>query len=271
MRSARVTYLLACCVFSVSILASAQQRLTALPVASSPPIRDPQAVAVLQQAVKAMGGNVPADSLATGTVTIVAGSSTDSGTIRILTRGTQQTFEEVQTPTDARSVVFSNGEASETIAGAATPFPMQRAVTSQCWYFPLPYLDALLSNPDESFTYVGTESHGVAAALHIQASNTYASNTKVQFLGAFTTTDLWFDAQSGLPLQVAYLRRDTGLSPKIRMETQFSSYRNISGFLYPTTIQVLMNGTQWMTISFQTVNFNTGLTDANFPVTEYQR
>jgi hypothetical protein len=211
------------------------------------------------------------DSVATGTITIVAGSSTDQGTIRILTRGTQQTLEEVQTPTGTHSVVFSNGEASETISGTATPLSMQRAVTIQCWYFPLPYLVSLLGNSDEAFTYIGVENLDGVAALHIQASDSYASNTQVQFLTPFTNTDIWFDEQTGLPIQVAYLRRDTGLAPRIRMEVQFSNFRSISGFLFPTTIQVLMNGTQWMTISFQAANFNTGLTDANFPVAEYQR
>jgi hypothetical protein len=232
---------------------------------------DPQAVAAIQQAVKVMGGNAPADSVATGTVIVVAGSSTDQGTIRILTRGTNQTLEEVQTPMETRSVVFSNGEASETVANSASPFPMQRAGTSQCLYFPLPYLNALLSNPDEGFTYLGIESLGDATALHVQATDTYTSNAKSQFLAPFTTTDLWFDSHSGLPIQMAYVRRDTGQSPKIRMEAQFFNYKNISGFLFPTAIQVLINGTPWMTISFQAVNFNSGLTDANFPVSEYRR
>jgi hypothetical protein len=232
--------------------------------------RDPQAVAAIQHAIAALGGNVPSDSTATGTVTITAGGATDQGTIRIRTRGAGQTLEELQTPAGTRTNVFSNDEASETFAGTATPLPMQRVVTSRSVYFPLPYLAALLGNSDEALTYFGPENVDGAAAVHVQASNSYSSNTTIQFLTAFTTTDIWFDTQTGLPLQVAYVRRDTGLSPKIRMEVQFSNYRSTSGFFYPATIQVLMNGTQWMTISLQTFQTNLGLTDADFPVVEYQ-
>jgi len=239
--------------------------------ASTPqPASDPQAVAVFQVAISAMGGNVPTDSTATGTVTITAGGATDQGTIRFRTRGTGQTLEEVQTSSGTRTNIFSNDEASETFAGTATPLPMQRMVTSRSVYFPLPYLAALLGNPDEALTYSGTENINGTVALHVQATNSYSSNTTIQFLTAFTTTDIWFDAKTGLPLQVAYVRRDTGLSPKIRMEVQFSNYKSTSGFFYPATIQVLMNGTQWMTISLQTFQTNLGLTDADFPVVEYQ-
>lgn len=271
MRSALYACLLIISAFTVSISLSGQNSSAASPPTASSPVRDLRAVAALQQSVAAMGGKVPSDSTATGTVSIVAGSETNQGTIRILTRGTQQTLEEVQTPNGTRSDSYSNGEASETVGGTASAFPMQRAVTSQCSYFPLPYLAELLSNPDEAFAYLGIENVGGTAALHIQASNSYSSNPTIQFLGEFTTTDVWFDAQTALPLQVAYVRRDTGLSPKIRMEVQFSNYKGTSGFLYPATIQVLMNGTQWMTISLQTFEINTGLTDADIPVTEYHR
>jgi len=83
--------------------------------------RDPQAVAAFQQSIAAMGGNVPTDSTATGTVTITAGGATDQGTIRFRTRGTGQTLEEVQTSSGTRTNIFSNDEASETFAGMATP------------------------------------------------------------------------------------------------------------------------------------------------------
>lgn len=202
------------------------------------PTRDPQAVAALQQSVTSMGGKAPSDSTATGTVTTVLGTETEQGTIRMLSRGTQQTLVEVQTPKITQIDIFSNGEASETVGGTATPFPSQRAVTSQLTYFPLPYLTALLGNPDEAFTYVGIENVDGVAALHIQAINTYSSNAIMQFLAAFTTTDIWLDAQTYLPLRVAYLRRDTGLAPKICMEVNFSDYKNVAGFSYPATVQV---------------------------------
>src|SRR5258708_18259388 len=79
-----------------------------------PPVkRDPQSLTVVQRALTAMGGTIPADSVATGTITIVAGSRTDNGTIRILTRGPDQSAEHIQLPGEIRSVIYSRGQANE--------------------------------------------------------------------------------------------------------------------------------------------------------------
>lgn len=87
-------------------------------VAAQQPPRDPQALAILQQSLVAMGGTVPMDSVATGTVVLVAGSLTENGTIRIVTRGSDQTAEQIQTSAGSRLVIYSRGFASE-IQGAS--------------------------------------------------------------------------------------------------------------------------------------------------------
>src|SRR5437667_11996911 len=74
--------------------------------------RDPQALAVLQSSIASMGA-LPADSNATGTVTIVEGSSTSAGTIQIQTRGLDQSSEQLQLPSASRLLIYSKGEAAE--------------------------------------------------------------------------------------------------------------------------------------------------------------
>ena len=215
-----------------------------------------------------MGAAVPFDSVAAGTVTIVAGTETDQGTIRILTRGTTQTLERIDTPQAVRTQVLSQGQASETVGTTATPFPLERVATAQCRDFPLPFLVALLNNSDEALAFVGSEQLGVSA-LHIQATNTYASQKRQQFLAEFSITDLWIDANTWLPLKVAHVQRDGGgAAPRTLMEVFFADYQNTGGVLYPHTIRKSWNGTPWMTITVQSVSYNTGLTDANFPVAE---
>lgn len=233
--------------------------------------RDPQAVAALQHAIAAMGGNLPSDSTATGTATITAGGATDQGTIRIRTRGTGQTLEELQTPAGARTNVFSNDEASETFAGTATPFSANRAVTSRSSAFPMPFLAGLLMNPDESLQFVDLGQNGGSSVVHLKATNTYASQPGLRVLSEFTPTDIWLDAQTALPVRIGWVQRDGGgASPRIRRETWFSNYQSFGGVLYPTSIQKFFNGTLWVTVAVQSVSLNTGLTDADFPVTEVQ-
>jgi hypothetical protein len=248
----------------LSMSVSAQQAVQPAPQ----PTRDPQAVATLQQSIAAMGSTVPSDSVATGTVTVVAGSETDQGTIRILTRADNETLEQLQTPLAERSEVFSQGQASEMVGTTATPLSLERAATAQCRDFPLPFLLALLNNPDEALTFIGAEQLDVAT-LHIRATNTYASQKRTQFLAEFSTTDLWIDAKTLLSVKVAYVQRDGGgAAPRNRIEISFADYQNTAGVLYPRTIQRSWNGTPWMTITVQSVSYNTGLTDANFPVVE---
>jgi hypothetical protein len=229
--------------------------------------RDPQAIAALQQAVAAMGGNVPADSVATGTVTLVAGSETDQGGIRLLTRGTSQTSVQVQTPLNSWGVTYSQGQGSRTDGATSTALSLEAASTSQCAYFPLPYLAGVLQNPDTALQYIGGETLAGTAVQHVRVWNTFQSSPYLQFLAGFTVTDIWEDSTSGLPRRISFVHRDGGgAAPKIPVTIDFSSYQNIGGVLYPSQILHSVNGTLWITVSVQAASFNTGLTDADFPV-----
>jgi hypothetical protein len=230
------------------------------------PSKDPQAIAVLQQSVVAMGTTTPTDSTATGTVTTVAGSLTESGTVTILTRGTDQTSEQIQTP-HGSTEVYSQGQASTVLGSTPTELPMERVVTSQCPSFPLALLAGALNNPDTSYSYVGLESLETGTLQHVQIWNSFTSTPKLQSIAKFSIKDIWIDAKTGLPQKISYTRRDAGgASPGIAMAVSFSDYRNVGGVLYPFSIQESFNGTPWATIAIQNVNLNTGLTDASFPV-----
>jgi hypothetical protein len=254
------TILLICFVLSLSFSLAAQQ-------AASTVQRDPQATSLLQSAIRAMGGNVPSDSSASGSVTIVAGSTTSSGTIQVLTRGTTQTSETLTLSTTQTAVIYSYGEAKEVSGTQSTNPPLELIVTDQCPDFPLPLVASLLNNSDEAFRYIAQETLNGASAQHIQVWNTFSSKPRLLKLASFSTMDIWFDASSGLPLKVAYSRRaGGGAVPSIPVEVFFSNYTNVSGFLYPFQINKSFNGTPWQTITIQNVTFNNGLTDAQFQV-----
>jgi hypothetical protein len=229
--------------------------------------RDSQAVAILQQSVAAMASSSPSDSSATGTVTIVEGSITQSGSIQILTLGTAQTAETLTLPDGLRTVVYSNGLAKETSGTQATNPPLETVVTDQCPDFPLPFLLSALNNPDAAFHYVGMETLNGSAVSHIQLWNSFASKPRLQKLASFSLRDIWIDSTSSLPVRITYTRRPGGGAvPAIPVEIKFSSYTKVSGILYPFQIKKSFNGTPWQTIDIQSVSFNTGLTAAQFQV-----
>jgi hypothetical protein len=110
---------------------------------------DPQAAAALQRSLTAMGPRLPSDSVASGLVIIVAGSQTQSGSVRILTRGVDQSFEEITTPLGIRQSVFSRGAAASATEGAQlNQLPIELALSSQSPDFPLPLLANIVSSAD---------------------------------------------------------------------------------------------------------------------------
>src|SRR5260370_246093 len=197
----------------------------------SPVARDPQAVALLQSSLRAMGGSPPADSVAIGTVTIVAGSQTSTGTIRILTHGTNQSSEQITLPQSTHSVTYSAGLADETINSATTSLPLERAVTSQSVCFPFPFLAAALANADASIQFIAQETLGQQSLQHIRIQNTFASQPNLQQFAELATFDCWIDAKTSLPQRISFVRRDaSGAAPRIPVDAFFAAYQTTSGF-----------------------------------------
>src|SRR5882672_1180404 len=80
---------------------------------ASPPVSaDAQALTILQQSVATMGSS-PSDSTASGSVSLVAGSDTQTGSIQIQTRGTDQSREQITTGAGTKQIIFSRGFASD--------------------------------------------------------------------------------------------------------------------------------------------------------------
>lgn len=254
--------------FLVVLLLTALPALgqTALNTAAQTVVRDPGAVALIQKAIAAMG-SVPTDSTASGTVQVVEGSTVQTGTIEVLTLGTNATSETLSLPSEQRIVVYSNESARETVGSQSLSAPFEAVLTDQSSDFPLPLLFSLLANPDEAIHYVAAETLNGIGVQHVQMWESFVSKPHLQSLAAFSARDIWIDSVSGLPLKIAYFRRTAGgTAPAVPMEVEFSNYNSVSGVLYPFQIQKSCNGTPWQTITIQNVSFDTGLTDAQFQV-----
>jgi hypothetical protein len=242
---------------------------TAIQAQQSPaptvPTRDPTAIALLQESVGAMAMSAPSDSSATGTINVVEGSTNQSGSISIQTRGTGESAEIINLPEEQRSVIYSYGEAKEVNGTESVNLPLELILVDQSADFPLPLLSAILGNTDETFRYIGQETLDGTTVQHILVWNSFASKPRLQKLAPLSTRDVWFDSASHLPVKVAYSRRaGRGAVPAVPVEIDFSGYKNVDGVLYPFQINKSYNGTPWQTITIQNVSFNTGLTDSQF-------
>ena len=247
--------------FALSIAAHAQQAVSGLVA------RDPQALTVVQQSIAAMAQVFPSDSTAQGTVQVVVGPDTTTGTVRILTKGTAESSIQMVTGSSTDTVVYSNNQANESVGTALNTFSLERTQVTQSAEFPLPLIAGLVNNPDVAFQYIGLETLNGQSTNHIRATDTYASQPPLQSLAQYSTRDIWFNTASGLPVRISCVRRDAdGASPGIAVDVFFSNYQSFQGVLYPTNIQESLNGTPWATITIQTVSFNSGLSDTSFPI-----
>jgi hypothetical protein len=263
MRRTRLALLLILALISQFTLA--QQ--TSAPPATQTPLRDPQALSLLQGAIVGMGGSVPNDSVATATVVIQAGSSTQNGTAQFLTRGADQSSEEIVTADSDRTLIYSRDLGAEQSQGILQVSPLELVSTRQSPIFPLPLLANILNNQDSTLQYVGLETIDGASYQHIRTWNTYASTADRQPLSEFTVRDIWLNASSGLPWRISYnLRAGRGSPPRQPIQVTYGDFRRVGGILFPYLTLRSLNGTPWMTIVIQKVQLNTGLTDANFPV-----
>ncbi len=229
--------------------------------------RNPQAVAVFQQSIVAMGSSVPTDASITGSVTIVEGSKSSTGAVRILTRGLDQSLEEITTPDGTRKVIFSRNLSSESDGTTSKAHSLERSASSQPVYLPPVFILAMLNDPESAFEYVGLENIDGIDAHHVRVWKTFSSKPKLQHLAVFSEKDVWIDAKTKLPLKVFFEQREGGgASDRTRMEFVFSDYRPAGGALLPMRIEKSKNGTLWMTITMSDVRFNAQLTEADFPV-----
>ncbi len=218
-----------------------------------------------------MGGNVPSDSISTGTINIIAGSLNESGTVRLLTRGLNACAEDFQTPSFRRALSFSQGQATEVASNVAKMLPLESGVGSQCIDSPLVLLVQSLNDPDTALQYIGQELLGNNAALHIRFWNTFASQPELQHLAKYSIRDVWIDVGTSLPMKLSYVERSGGDSaPAFPMDTFFSDFRTVGTLQYPFSINRSLNGTPWITARIQNIRFNTGLTSVDFPVGEWE-
>lgn len=234
--------------------------------------RDPQAQLALQQSMRAMGGQLPADMTATGTVVLAEGPDPQSGTVRILAKGYDRMVEEITVADGTRRTVYSGGLASRGDNTETKVTSLESAVSSRTPFIPLLFFGTVLSEADSAWEVVGEEDLEGTAALHLRVSKTFAANPKLVVLAELSTRDIWLHKGTGLPLKIAYEQREGRAAvPRILVEIRFSDYRNVTGILIPFQITKSMNGTEWLTIRFDRVAINTGLTDASFAIRQETR
>jgi hypothetical protein len=231
--------------------------------------RDAMAIGILQQMNQATGwlpGAVPTDAVATGTVNRAVAGDTATVTYKVRQSGGMRV--EVQDSATLTTTIVSNGQGA-VVRSDGTVNPLSAEETLSLWAEALPFFSPEMqaaANPAFSAKFLGTDAVNGKSCQKVQVTAPLDPNDpRARVLSAVANVVLWIDSASGVLTQVQYTRiasdNPTATRTVIR---QFSNYQQVGNLLVPFTQQEYTGGQLLSTLQLQAVNFNTGLTDADF-------
>ncbi len=233
--------------------------------------KDPQAVAVAEKALAAMGG-VQAllsyqDSQATGTLTLYGGSAPVAYPITLKCKGTQKTRVEVQKSDGTNVRIMNQGQAVvEKSDGTVVKLVTNNTLAERVNHIPL-------------LSILGEYQGGSIQVQYLGVTRINGQNTDIIGISLVPTTDpvqgpiyasmtqtLFFvDQQTSLIDKVQYTNyAENNLSSTQTVEVYFNNYQLANGILVPFHQTIYEDGAIDSDIALSSVTFNVGLTDAEF-------
>ena len=237
----------------------------------TPPVRDPQAVAILQQALAAAGGaaaiGAVQDYTATGTITYFWAGQQVQGAVTLKGRGIGKFRLEATLQSGTRTWAVSNGAGFIKHAdGSARNIPYQNAVNFGNLTFPVAHLAAALQDPSTSISYFGLETRNGQQVQHVRLQRTFPTNLDPR--GDFTKLtirDFFIDPVAFQVLSILDMTHpEDSFTISQPHEMGFSNYRAVNGILVPFSVQETSNGQHTYSVQITQISFNSGLQDGDF-------
>jgi hypothetical protein len=275
---------------------SAQVAVTS---AAPPTANDPQAVALLREALTALaGGTSVSDVTLTGSARRIAGSDDETGsaTLKATTFGDSRI--ELTLPSGNRnetrnhsaiplSDILPKGlppammqatEAAQPAGSWSGPDGLPHGIASHntssdpTWFFPALTVSRLISSRSYIFSYVGSENINGQSVFHIsmmqQTALLQGAPLGIENLGQrLSQMDLYLDPTTFLPTVLAfYVHPDNDALFDIPIEIHFSNYRLIDGIQVPLTVQRYINNDLVIEFRLDNLTLNSGLAPSAFDI-----
>jgi hypothetical protein len=241
--------------------------------AQQPVTSSPQGAALATSALTALAeATQVSDVTLTGTGTRTAGSDVESGNFTLKALGQYQSRLDLVVSGGTRTDVFNLSNTTPQGFWSGTDGVVHQMASHNCmagevWFFPALSMLSQLSNPNTVISYIGPETRDGIAVQHIQFvhQNSALSASSNQMLGQLSTTDIYLDASSYLPLAISFnTHPDNSLNINIPVEVDFSNYQTVQGAQVPFRIQKFVNGSLFLDLTVQSAQVNSGLTSATF-------
>jgi hypothetical protein len=240
-------------------------------IAPTAPQRDPQAVAILGQALGLSGGAAAfgqvKDFTATGNITYFWAGEQVTGAVTLRGRGVDQFRLDASLPQGTRSWTVSDGQGSiSEPTGRTSLIPPSNGLNLGALTLPFLGVFTALTDPTVSISPAAQVTLAGKPAYDVRVQRTFTQkDDPTGELSKWSAKDYLIDV-STLTLVGT---RDTAFpndAPKQGFvhEIIFSDYRTTNGMLVPFSITEKIASQHTWVIQLSAINFNTGLTDANF-------
>ena len=229
---------------------------------SPAPNRDPQAVAVAQQSLAAMGGALPVSQVQNS---IVTGTSANQAAQQSATQNFTWTYagNQFRLESSAASgshVLVSSGGSPQDFHDRGW-FIVSPVMTRTCLPYHIPALALFgeIQNSGYSFVFVGSTTLDGKIAIHIQTRDD--SDLTGHF---FTPQDWYFDSVTGLPLRVEF-QMPTSQDPNDcwHASMDFSNFQAVNGVLVPFQLSII-EGPVSLVSTVTSATFNTNVDSSGF-------
>jgi hypothetical protein len=243
----------------------------AAPILSQPVQRDPQALVILKQVLKASGGDGALgaihDLIGSGTITYFWAGEEVQGSVTVKGRGTGQFRVDALLPEGVRTWIANNGSGSLREAnGRMSPIAPHYAVNLGSFTFPALHLLAALQDNSKSISYLGLITYHERQTYVIRVQQVVGPDIDPSgTLSRLTTKDFYIDENT---LQIVSTRDQVHSkdSPGYGHphDILFSDYRSVNGLLVPFSVTDTIEGNRTFAIQLEQINFNANLTDTDF-------
>jgi outer membrane lipoprotein-sorting protein len=229
-------------------------------------VRDPQALAVVQQAHAAMGGSAAlafADTVIQATVTYPANPNASSTIVTVKTKGADRMRWESPS---GDAVVARNGRSVRFSSGRWQQTHNPNARNQRYTHLPILLLANELVRGNASLTYAGTDTVDGRAAHRLRLARVSSLGTEQdEKYTNDSEIDVLVDAQTFLVLKISFqYLSSTDWRVSAPMEVYYSDYRVVGGIALPFRQRTVFSGNPIIELQITSFSANVGLADSEF-------
>jgi hypothetical protein len=237
-----------------------------------PAEKDPNATAIAERALEAMGGGNSStyrDSRAQGSLTLAASPSPILPVV-LKSKGTKKLRIELQKLTGTSIMVVHHGQGAIQQSGRETrKLQLYNTLARRIEHIPLFSLLSEYQDPQVAVGYVGEAAVMGRLADVIALELEDRDRGPVHLVRAFSRTLFFVDRASGMVLKIDYdnyAENDSNARQKI--EIFFSDYRTVNGIWVPFRQTTYAEGVPESDLSLSSIQFNVRLSDSEFVLPE---